>query len=111
MLLSGSTSNAPVAPSSKWKVELTETFRENYLSKNTEDQRRVDDAVATLAASDWPNRLGEIKDLPASLGGRVCVYDISRSSRLSYNVFFPTKTIQCVRVCNHQTVQGRKVRD
>jgi len=110
-LLSGSVPNALNIASSKWKLEFTPTFLENYLGKNDEDQRRVDNAVATLAASDFPNRLGEMKNLREVFGGRVCVYDISRSSRLSYNVFFAAKTIQYVRVCDHQTVYGRKVRD
>jgi hypothetical protein len=110
-LLSGFIPNALNIPSSKWTLEFTPTFLENYLGKGAEDQRRVDDAVRTLAASNWPNRLGEIKELPLAFGGRVCVYDISRSSRLSYNVFFQTKTIQYVRVCDHQTVYGRKVGD
>jgi hypothetical protein len=110
-LLSGSAPNGLNALSSKWKLEFSDTFLENYLGKSSEDQHRVEDALTTLAASDWPNRLGEVKDLPPAYGGRVIVYDISRSSRLSYNVLFDDKTISCVRVCNHQTVQGRKVRD
>jgi hypothetical protein len=104
MLLSGFTATAA---SDQWTLEFTQTFIDNYNSKDSENQHRVDEALSVLAGSKWPNKLGQIKELPAAFGGRVCVYDISRSSRLSYNVFFETKTIQCVRVCDHKTVQGK----
>jgi hypothetical protein len=100
-LLSGSTADAP---SNQWKFEATPTFDNGYNSKSAEDQHRVDEALLVLAESRFPNRLGEIKDTP---DGHVCVYDITRSSRLSYNVSFPTRTIQLVRVCDHKTVYGK----
>ena len=107
MLLSGFTSSAASAPSNEWKLEFTPTFIDNYNSKDPENQHRVDQALLVLATSKWPHKLGHIKELPTAFGGKVCVYDISKSSRLSYNVFFAAKTIQCVRVCDHKTVQGK----
>lgn len=98
------------AASNKWKLEFTDTFVDNYNSKDLEGQRRVDEALSVLVTSERPHKLGQIKDLPVAFGGRVCVYDISKSSRLSYNVLFATRIIQCVRVCDHKTVQGKDFR-
>jgi len=100
-LLSGSTVDAP---SNQWKFKATSTFDNGYSSKSVEDQHRVDEALLVLSESSFPNRLGEIKNTP---DGRVCVYDISRSSRLSYDVSFLTQTIQLIRVCDHKTVYGK----
>jgi hypothetical protein len=99
--LSGYTANVS---SNSWRFDATPTFDNGYNSKDVENQGRVDEALEVLAESRFPNRLGTIKNIP---DGRVCVYKISKSSRLSYNVSFATKTIQLIRVCDHKTVYGK----
>lgn len=99
--LTGSTANVP---SSSWELEVTPTFDNGYAAKDSENQRRVDEALAMLTVSKYPHRLGEIKNTP---DGRVCVYDIGFKYRMSYVVSFSAKTILLIRVCDHKAVYGK----
>lgn len=102
--LIGSTANAN---DDLWEVIPASTFDYGYSRKDAENQHRVDELLLTLAASEFPHRLGEIKLTP---DGRVCVCDIGLKYRMSYRVDFKKKIIELIRVCDHKVVQGKDFR-
>jgi len=101
MLLSGSIASAQ---SSHWSFDFTTTFDKGYASKDSVNQRLVDDALRMLGTSKWPQRLGEVKSTP---DGRVLVYEVGDKYRLSYRVDYISRIIQFIRVCDHKTVYGK----
>lgn len=79
-----------------WNFEYSQKYVKQYKLLSSDLQIKVKEALASLAKSENPLKLGEYKK---SLGA--WAYDLDRKNRILYNVRFNDNVIELLRVGSH----------
>ena len=80
-----------------WKLEYGNQFVKQYKSLSSDLQKKVDSALNELVKSDNPAKLGEYKQ-----NLRVYAYNLDKSNRLVYTIYFVNNVIELRRVGDHK---------
>ncbi len=87
-----------------WFIERTKLFQNSYKKLSSELQKKTDNAIITLAKSEYPTKVGIPKK--GKYKGYFA-YEINRSYRLIYKVINPQQIILLVVVGDHKSVYGK----
>lgn len=80
-----------------WEFKRTNKFIKQYKKIGSQRQSRVDNALAELANSKDPTKLGIYKR-----SMQVYSYELGNRDRIIYN-FDPKLGIELIRVCDHKS--------
>ena len=80
-----------------WSLSVKNSFKKQYKKMSSQRQNRVDNALAQLAGSKDPTKLGTYKK-----SMHVYSYELGNHDRIIYS-FDPKEGIELIRVCDHKS--------